>query len=76
MNRVLNGGLEQGTVQTAHEWLLEVLTTRFEVVPPKVIEAINQIEDASVLKQLFRQAIAISSMVEFQQFLFQSQADL
>ncbi|NEQ68529.1 MAG: transposase [Symploca sp. SIO2D2] len=64
-------GMQRGAVQTAHEWLLEVLTMRFEVVPPEVIEAINQIEDTSVLKQLHRQAIAISSMVEFQQLLSQ-----
>ncbi|NEP59573.1 MAG: transposase, partial [Symploca sp. SIO2G7] len=37
--------------------------------PPEVIEAINQIKDISVLKQLHRQAITISSMVEFQQLL-------
>ncbi|NET56940.1 MAG: hypothetical protein F6K47_12475 [Symploca sp. SIO2E6] len=68
-------GMQRGAVQTAHEWLLEVLTTRFEVVPPEVIEAINQIEDVSILKQLLREAIAISSMAEFQQLLSQSQAD-
>ncbi|NEP14804.1 MAG: transposase, partial [Symploca sp. SIO2C1] len=68
-------GMQRGAVQNAHEWLLEVLTVRFEVVPPEVIEAINQIKDVSVLKQLLREAIAISSMVEFQQLLSQSQAD-
>ncbi|NER49920.1 MAG: transposase [Symploca sp. SIO1A3] len=74
--RGMQRGIKQGTVQNAHEWLLEVLTVRFEVVPPEVTEAINQIEDISVLKQLLREAIAISSIVEFQQLLSQSQADL
>ncbi|NER98703.1 MAG: transposase, partial [Symploca sp. SIO1B1] len=41
----------------------------------EVTEAVNQIEDVSVLKQLHRQAIAISSMVEFQKLLSQNQAD-
>jgi len=54
-------GMRRGAVQTTHEWLLEVLTMRFEVVPTEVIEAINQIEDVSVLKQLHRQAIAYST---------------
>ncbi|NER52818.1 MAG: transposase [Symploca sp. SIO1A3] len=66
--RGMQRGIKQGTVQTARESVLEVLTVRFEVVPPEVIEAINQIEDVSVLKQLLREA-AISSMVEFQQLL-------
>ncbi|NER93901.1 MAG: hypothetical protein F6J86_08680 [Symploca sp. SIO1B1] len=51
-------GMQRGIVQNAHDWLLEVLTIRFEVVPPEVIDTINQIEDASVLKQLHRDAIA------------------
>jgi len=65
-------GMQRGIVQTARESVLEVLTVRFEVVPPEVIDTINQIEDVSVLKQLLREAIAINSMVEFQQLLSQS----
>ncbi|NER23331.1 MAG: transposase [Symploca sp. SIO1B1] len=56
-------------LQTARESVLEVLEVRFATVPPELIEAINQIEDASVLKQLLRQAIAISSIAQFQQLL-------
>jgi len=69
--RGMQRGIKQGTLQNARESVLEVLTVRFEVVPQEVIEAINEIEDASVLKQLWREAIAISSMVEFQQLLSQ-----
>jgi len=65
----------RGIRQSTRESLLEVLTVRFEVVPPAVIEVINQIKDISVLKQLHRQAITIGSMVEFQQLLFQNQSD-
>ena len=65
-------GMQRGIVQTARESVLEVLTVRFEVVPSEVIDTINQIEDVSVLKQLLRDAIAINSMVEFQQLLSQS----
>ncbi|NER52228.1 MAG: hypothetical protein F6J92_37420 [Symploca sp. SIO1A3] len=69
--RGMQRGIKQGTLQNARESVLEVLTVRFEVVPQEVIEPINEIEDASVLKQLLREAIAISSMVEFQQLLSQ-----
>jgi len=65
-------GMQRGIVQNARESVLEVLTVRFEVVPPEVIDTINQIEDVSVLKQLLRDVIAINSMVEFQQLLSQS----
>ncbi|NET62502.1 MAG: hypothetical protein F6K47_42325 [Symploca sp. SIO2E6] len=73
--RGMQRGIEKGTVQNARESVLEVLEVRFEVVPPEVIDTINQIEDVSVLKQLHRQAITISSMVDFQQLLSQGQAD-
>ncbi|NES22649.1 MAG: hypothetical protein F6K41_27955 [Symploca sp. SIO3E6] len=39
-------------LQNARESVLDVLEVRFAAVPPELIEAINQIEDASVLKQL------------------------
>ncbi|NET61941.1 MAG: hypothetical protein F6K47_39240 [Symploca sp. SIO2E6] len=67
-------GIERGTVQTARESVLEVLTMRFEMVLPELIEAINQIEDASVLKQLLKQAIAINSLAQFQQLLSPNEA--
>lgn len=51
--------------------LLEVLETRFEVVPSEVIEVVNRIEDTPLLKQLLKQAIAIPSIEEFQQLLQQ-----
>lgn len=64
-------GLQQGILQTAREAVLEVLETRFEVVPSEVMEAVNQIEDTPLLKQLLKQAIAIPSIEEFQQLLEQ-----
>lgn len=68
--RAMQRGIEQGAVQNAREAVLEVLEIRFEAVPPELIEAVNQIEDISVLKQLHRQAIALDSLEAFQQLLF------
>jgi len=67
--RGMQRGIKQGTVQNSRESVIEVLTVRFEVVSPEVSEAINQIEDVSVLKELLRRAIVIGSMVEFQELL-------
>lgn len=64
-------GLQQGILQTVREAVLEVLETRFEGVPLEVMEAVNQIEDTPLLKQLLKQAIAIASIEEFQQILEQ-----
>ncbi|MEW6494254.1 MAG: hypothetical protein AB1589_17340 [Cyanobacteriota bacterium] len=64
--------MQEGILQTARENVLEVLEVRFEVVPSEVIEAVNRIEDTSLLKQLLRQAIAIPSIEEFQQLLQQA----
>jgi len=73
--RAMQRGVEQGALQTARESVLEVLEIRFEVVPPELIEAINEIEDTSVLKQLHRQALALDSLEEFQRLLSQPEVD-
>ncbi len=72
LSRMEHRGMQAGILQTARESVLEVLDVRFEVVPTEVIEAVKQIEDPSVLKQLLRQAISITSIEEFQQVLEQS----
>ena len=59
----------RGIVKNARESVIEVLETRFEDVPQPIREAINQLEDISRLKQLMKQAITITSLVEFQQLL-------
>lgn len=64
---------QEGIQQTAREAVLEVLELRFEKLSEEVIEAINGIEDTSLLKQLHRQAITLNSLFEFQQILEQNQ---
>lgn len=60
---------QEGILQKGREAVLEVLRVRFEDVPNSLEEAINQIENDSVLKTLLRQAITIGSLEEFQQEL-------
>lgn len=64
-------GIELGALQQAREDAIEILQTRFGELPSSIAELINGIEDASVLKTIFKRAIAIESMAEFQQFLAQ-----
>jgi hypothetical protein len=59
-------GLDEGILQKGREDVIDVLTIRFSDVPPSLVEAINQIEDPSLLKTLHRQAITIGSIAEFQ----------
>ncbi|MBD2164283.1 transposase [Calothrix membranacea FACHB-236] len=60
---------EEGIIETARESVIEVLETRFGEVPNAIVEAINAIEEPSVLKTLHKRAIAIPSTTEFQQLL-------
>jgi hypothetical protein len=62
-------GRQQGTLQARREDVLEILQVRFAEVPAEVVDCVNQIEDIDLLKQLFRQAIAIPSVAQFQQLL-------
>jgi hypothetical protein len=59
-------GIQQGAVQTAREYVLEVLNLRFKNVPHPLSERIHKIEDLSVLKELHRKGITASSLEEFQ----------
>lgn len=63
---------QEGMLQSSRENVVEVLQVRFEKIPSELIEAINQIEEVSVLKTLLRQATTISSLEEFQRLVAQS----
>ncbi|MBV6624488.1 MAG: hypothetical protein KI793_16370 [Rivularia sp. (in: Bacteria)] len=60
---------EEGVIQNARESVIDNLTTRFEEVPTRVVEAVNKIDDVAVLKTLLRRAILVSSMAEFEEEL-------
>jgi hypothetical protein len=62
-------GIEQGILQTSRENLIEVLETRFGLVPSSIVEVVNQIDESAVLKMLLKRAIAIPSVAEFEQLL-------
>ena len=59
-------GIQQGILKGLRESITEVLEIRYHKLPVSVSETINRIEDVSVLKQLYRQTIIVSSIAEFQ----------
>ena len=64
-----------GMLENQRENIIEVLETRFGEVPTDFITRINEIgdiEDMSGLKALFKQALTINSLKEFEQVLPQS----
>ncbi|MBD2005263.1 MULTISPECIES: hypothetical protein [Cyanophyceae] len=67
--RAMARGELQGRLESARENVIEVLKTRFEVVPQSMVEVINELNDLSVLKTLHRQAITIASLSDFQGFI-------
>ncbi|MCL1466794.1 Rpn family recombination-promoting nuclease/putative transposase [Argonema galeatum] len=62
-------GIQQGVLQAVRGDVIEVLEMRFQEVSPELNEALNKINDVSVLKQLHRVAITVNSISEFQQLL-------
>ena len=65
-------GFEIGVLQSSRENIIEVLKVRFGEVPSLIVDSVNKIDDASVLKALFKTTITISSLEEFQQVLEKS----
>ena len=60
---------EEGILETSRENTIDVLQMRFGEVPSSIVEAINRINEVSVLKTLLRRSIAIGSLAEFQDVL-------
>ncbi|MEB3217298.1 MAG: hypothetical protein VKN72_13860 [Nostocales cyanobacterium 94392] len=60
---------EEGVIETLRESVVETLSTTFEEVPIPVVEAVNGIDDVTVLKILLRKAILVSSIAEFEEIL-------
>lgn len=64
-------GRKEGIIEKGRESTIEILETRFDSVPASLVETINQINDEELLKILFKRAITIASLEEFQEFMNQ-----
>ncbi|MBE9233147.1 hypothetical protein IQ231_16060 [Cuspidothrix issatschenkoi LEGE 03284] len=65
----LQEGRQLGVIQSSQDSVIEVLETRFGQVPITIIDAVNNINDSSVLKTLHKRAISIPSLAGFEQLL-------
>ncbi len=68
-------GIQQGILQKAREAVIEVLEIRFEDVPETLVEAINTLGDADILKTLHKQAVIVESIEQFTQDMDKLLAD-
>lgn len=59
----------RATIKTKKESIIDVLSERFDFVPEKIIEGINNIESLTILNQLFKRSIKTSSLDEFSKLL-------
>ena len=64
-------GIQQGAIQTQRENVLGALQLRFQNVslPPFVVQQVNSIDDATLLKKLFNLSLLVESLVKFEQEL-------
>jgi len=63
--RYITGFERDGMAIMTRENTIEVLQTRFGVIPDELSSQIQEIEDLAVLKRLFKQSITIASVEEF-----------
>lgn len=64
--RAIQQGIEQGSLQTAYEAGLEILTLRFQEIPQGLLDSLRRLSDLKRLKELHRQAIIAGSREEFE----------
>jgi len=62
-------GILAGMLKNRQEDVIEILETRFSPVPASLVEIINLMEDAALLKTLLKRAITIGSIAEFEQLI-------
>ena len=67
--RLIDRGIDQGTIQTRQQDVLVVLTRRFGAPPSTMAERIAQIDDARRLEEILGAAATVASLEEFSQAL-------
>ena len=62
-------GKALGILETAREMLFDVLAEKFDVVPKSVLDGIRKIDDAEILKVLFRKVFRCDEIEQFENLL-------
>lgn len=60
---------EQRKLEKARANVIKIVQTRFKQVPEEIIQAINTIDDKSVLEKLFTNSIIVADFEDFQKVL-------
>ncbi len=62
-------GREKGEIGMLKESIIELLEFKFSSIPEELKNTINNLDEITVLKQLLKQIITVSSLEEFQELL-------
>jgi hypothetical protein len=62
-------GIEKGILQNSHEYVNDILDTRFQRVPQTLVQTIQSIEDTALLSKLHREAVLVESIEKFEQLI-------
>ena len=62
-------GIEKGMLQKSHEYVNDILDTRFQRVPQTLVQTIQSIEDTALLSKLHREAVLVESIEKFEQLV-------
>ncbi len=63
----LQQGVERGRQQEVQRLLLDILRVRFEIIPVRIIKAINSITEIETLEVLHNSAVKCNSVEEFEE---------
>lgn len=66
--------MERGAKKTCQQNIIDLLTSRFGILPESLIKSLQQIDDLACLKQLHLQTIKVNSVAEFEQLINQNLA--
>jgi len=69
MKRGEQQGVQKGLLKGGRENIIEILQVRFDAVPERVVEGLNDINRLETLKFLLKEAITVASLTEFEQLL-------
>ncbi len=61
----LQQGLQQGFLQNTRSNVIDILKARFGTAPETTVQAVNKIDDLSLLRLLLRKAATVASLEEF-----------
>ncbi|GEM_PF-1516787 len=61
----LEKGEEKGAKETSRNHIIKILEKRFGTLPDELINAINKLDDLSLLERLILETITVNSVAEF-----------